>query len=79
MKTLKEWRDERVYSQIELGKMAGVRQATVAEIESGRRVPRRETMRKLSAALGVEVRDVTEFAEALASPQTYFQPKPPPG
>lgn len=68
MKTLREWRDERVFGQADLAKHAGVRQATIAEIETGKRVPRRETMRKISAALGVDVREVAEFAAALELP-----------
>lgn len=68
MKTLREWRDEKVFGQTDLARTAGVRQATIAEIESGKRVPRRETIRKVSAALGVDPREIAEFAAALEMP-----------
>ena len=65
MSTLKETRLRRVLSQRELAKRAGVVQRTIVEAEAGRQVPRPATMRKLAAALGVDVLDIDEFRAAI--------------
>jgi len=44
----------RALSQQDLAATAGVRQATIAEIESGKRSPRPSTVRKLAKALRVK-------------------------
>ncbi len=41
--------------QYELAEKSGVSQATIAMLERGHRQPRRSTVEKLAAALGVEV------------------------
>ncbi len=65
MKTLREWRLLRLMSTRALEAAAGVTQKTIIDIEYGRRRPHYATIGKLSAALGVEPADVTEFAAAL--------------
>ena len=65
MRTLREWRLARLMSTRALEAAAGVTQKTIIDIEYGRRRPHYATIGKLSAALGVEPGDVTEFAAAL--------------
>lgn len=50
---VKAVRTARALSQADLAQLAGVRTATVSEIESGRRTPRPSTIRALARALGV--------------------------
>ena len=63
MRTLREWREARGMSYRELAERAGVARWTVTRIESGRaqRV-NRSTVQCLTTALGVEPRQVAEFA-----------------
>lgn len=55
---LKAWRRRRALSQKDLADAAGVRRATIAEIESGRRAPRPSTIRKLAGALELQPEDL---------------------
>ncbi len=66
MQTLKETRAARLLTVRGLAERAGVAFSTVHLIETGKAVPRFEMIEKLSAALGVEPGDVTEFAAAIA-------------
>ena len=66
MQTLKEARAARLLTVRGLAERAGVAFSTVHLIETGKAVPRFEMIEKLSAALGVEPGDVTEFAAAIA-------------
>lgn len=65
MKTLREWRADKLLSVRELAERAGVTHKTLIDLEHGRRRPTYATMRGITEALGIEARDVTEFAEAL--------------
>jgi DNA-binding XRE family transcriptional regulator len=65
MKTLREWRAERLESSKTLATKAGVSNKTILEIENGRNLPTFRTMRRLSEALGVQPADVEEFAAAI--------------
>ncbi len=65
MLTLKEARAERLLTVRALAERAGVAFSTVHLIETGKSVPRFEVIRKLSAALEVDPRDITEFAAAI--------------
>ena len=65
MQTLKEARAERLLTVRGLAERADVAPSTVYLIENGRSVPRFDAIQKLSAALGVEPRDVAEFAAAI--------------
>jgi transcriptional regulator with XRE-family HTH domain len=65
MQTLKAARAERLLTVRGLAERAGVAPSTVYLIESGRSVPRFEAIQKISAALGVEPREVAEFAAAI--------------
>jgi transcriptional regulator with XRE-family HTH domain len=51
-------------SQEELAKASGVSAATIVQAELGNRRPQGRTLRKLAAALGVEVADLLEGEEA---------------
>lgn len=52
LRTVRAFRD---MSQDELAEKSGVNQATIAMLERGHRQPRRGTVEKLAAALGVAV------------------------
>ncbi len=65
MKTLREWRAERLLGVKALARLAGVSNTTIIQIEHGEQVPIFRTIRKLSEALGVEPREVAEFAAAI--------------
>jgi transcriptional regulator with XRE-family HTH domain len=70
VKSLRDTRVERPMSIRELAKAAGISQVSVQNIESGKSRPLPETMRKVSAALGVEVGEIAEFAAAIEAKQT---------
>ena len=65
MKSLRDWRLDRLLSIRELAKRSGVTAKTIVDLEYGRRRPHYETMRQLCAALGVAPGEVGEFADAL--------------
>lgn len=65
MRTLKEARAERLLTLRALAERAGVAFSTVHLIETGKSVPRFEVIKKLSAALDVEPKDIAEFAAAI--------------
>ena len=53
-KRIKELREARGWTRVQLGVYAGLSTSTVSFVESGRRTPNAETMIKLAEALGVE-------------------------
>ena len=55
---LKALREERVLSQRELARMAGLVQMTVWRLENGYRDARPGTIRKIAAALGVKPKEL---------------------
>jgi DNA-binding XRE family transcriptional regulator len=55
---VRELREKRVLTQAELAHKAGVRAATVADIEGGKHQPRPSTIRKIAAALDVKPQDL---------------------
>ena len=57
-KKLRELRERQVLTQAELAALAGVRPATVADIESGKRRARPSTIRRLAKALRVKPQDL---------------------
>ena len=65
MKTLREWRAERLESSKTLAAKAGVSNKTILGIENGRNLPTFRTMRRLSEALAVDPAEVAEFAAAI--------------
>ncbi len=74
---LKELRLERALTQVEVSAKAGLALDAVSKIETGRRRPRPGTVRKLAAALGVEVPALTrEPGEAAASAGTTAETPP---
>jgi transcriptional regulator with XRE-family HTH domain len=64
MNEVKRLRRLKGLSQVELAELAGVSAYTVTEIETGHREPRGSTLRKLAAALDVEVADFFPKAPA---------------
>ena len=52
-KTLREWREERGYTQMRLAAEIGVMLATIGNIETGRHRPSLETARAIAGTLGV--------------------------
>jgi transcriptional regulator with XRE-family HTH domain len=67
--TLRQWRQRRVLGTAELATLAGVTKPTIIAIEHGRvRAIKHRTIRKLSAALGVEPAEVAEFRRVLMEP-----------
>lgn len=65
MKTLREWRTEKLHSVRELADLAGVTHKTVIDLEHGRRRATYSSMRGLAEALGVPAAEITEFAAVL--------------
>jgi transcriptional regulator with XRE-family HTH domain len=57
---MKALREEKVLSQRELARMAGLTQMTVWRIENGYRDARPGTIRKLAVALGVEPKELVK-------------------
>ena len=65
MPTMKGLRIARLWSQRELASRAGVSENTIINIETGRRLPRLLTMRRIADALGVDWDEVAEFRAAV--------------
>ncbi len=63
--TLKRARTARLLTVRDLAAAAGVSTHTVHEVETGKRPPRFGTIKRLSAALGVDPAEVTEFRAVL--------------
>jgi transcriptional regulator with XRE-family HTH domain len=55
---LRKLRRQRAFSQENLVRMTGVAQATLSDLELGKREARASTVRKLAEALGVEPREL---------------------
>lgn len=64
MTELTRIRQELNLSQQGLADASGVNKATINQIERGRRSPNVETLEKLAAALGVEVRELFPLGQA---------------
>jgi transcriptional regulator with XRE-family HTH domain len=58
-------RAERMLTQQQLAERAGVAPATIGRTEAGGYVPHGPTLQKISAALGVEIKDLIEPAEMI--------------
>ncbi len=65
MMTLRETRRRSLLSIIQLAEKAGVSTRTIVDLEHGRTVPRLQTMRKVSEALGVGPESIEEFRNAI--------------
>lgn len=57
-KTIKEWRGDKLISQRELAKIAGVTRATLSRIEAGKQKAAFLTKAKVAKALGISVDDI---------------------
>lgn len=68
MPSLREWRRERLLTQRELAKRAGVAPSTIYLIEVGRSLPQLRIMIRLADALGVGPEQISEFRERLGLP-----------
>ncbi len=65
MTSLREVRRRNLFSIIQLAEKAGVSTRTIVDLEHGRTVPRLQTMRKVSEALGVDPESIEEFRNAI--------------
>ncbi len=63
MDKLKKLREERVLSQRELARMAGLTHTTVWRLENGFREARPSTIRKVAVVLGVEPKELVKGRE----------------
>lgn len=63
--TLRERRIHRLWSQAELARRSGVAVRTIVNIETGQRLPRLQTMRRIAEALEVDWTDVDEFRQVV--------------
>jgi transcriptional regulator with XRE-family HTH domain len=66
MPSLREWRAERLLSTKKLSALTGVSNKTILDIEHGKRIPTFRTIQRLSEALHVDPKEVTEFLNAIA-------------
>jgi transcriptional regulator with XRE-family HTH domain len=66
MPSLREWRAERLLSTKKLSALTGVSNKTILDIEHQKRMPTFRTIQKLSDALNIEPKEVSEFAAAIA-------------
>lgn len=57
-KELRRLRRERALSQQDMTRITGVAQATLSDLERGKRRARASTLRKLAEALGVKPKDL---------------------
>ncbi len=68
VRTLEQLRRERLLTIRALAAEAGVSTRTVVQVEHGKRTPQPGTIKRLSAALGVEPARVREFRAAMGLP-----------
>jgi DNA-binding XRE family transcriptional regulator len=66
MTTLQEHRIRRLWSQRELARRANVAERTIINIETGQRVPRLLTMRRIADALELDWKEIDEFQASVA-------------
>jgi transcriptional regulator with XRE-family HTH domain len=64
--TLRELRLRRLWSQRELARRAGVAEGTIISIETGKRLPRLLTMRRIADGLEIDWSEISEFRSAIA-------------
>ena len=60
---LRRLRRERALSQQDVERMTGIAQATLSDLEQGKRGARASTLRKLAELLGVEPRELMKEEE----------------
>ena len=65
MRSLRDWRIDKLLSGRELARAAGVTHKTLIDLELGRRTPTFATMRRISEVLGVAATDIAEFAASV--------------
>jgi transcriptional regulator with XRE-family HTH domain len=63
-RVLRRARRDRALSQQDLSEATGVAQATLSDLERGKRAARASTVRKLAEALGVELKELMEEERA---------------
>jgi DNA-binding XRE family transcriptional regulator len=66
MKSLRQWRAERLWSADTLAAKAGVSNKTIVQLEYGRQTATFRTIRRICDALGVLPSEVREFNQAIA-------------
>jgi transcriptional regulator with XRE-family HTH domain len=65
MVKLRAQRQTKLMSIRDLAEAAGVAPQTIVTAESGKRRPHPSTMLKIAEALGVDAKEIDEFAEAI--------------
>jgi transcriptional regulator with XRE-family HTH domain len=65
MPTVRELRLQQLWSQRELAQRSGVAEGTIVSIETGQRLPRLLTMRRIANALGVNWMEIDEFRQGI--------------
>ena len=55
MSLLRAWREYKKLTQVEVAARAGISQPALAQMERNKTNPRKDTLRKLAKALGVEI------------------------
>ena len=63
MKTLREWRTEKMMTIIDLAERAEVSNKTISDIENGKVIPKFRTIRQICAALDVPNTEIAEFMQ----------------
>lgn len=66
MRSLREWRADRLLSTKKLSVLTGVSNKTILDIEHRKRTPSFRTIQRLSQALEVDSKEVREFSDAIA-------------
>lgn len=66
MATVRELRLRRLWSQHELAQRSGAAVRTIINLETGQRVPRLQTMRRIAEALEVDWTEIDEFRSTVS-------------
>lgn len=63
MKTLREWRTEKMLTILDLAEQAKVSNKTISDIENGKVIPKFRTIKQISEALGISNTEIAEFMQ----------------
>jgi transcriptional regulator with XRE-family HTH domain len=66
---IKEWREKRSYSQVELARLVGISANSLYRIEKESNIPRPQTLRKIAEVLGVTPETLLSGAEVKNEPE----------
>lgn len=62
-KTLREWRQEKKLTQVQLAVLAGVALSTITDLETGRHSPSIQSAMKIAKALSLTLNDIIWTSE----------------